>query len=121
MPAQFDVQDFLSCGLEARIVRSDESASIERIDTLESSDAGADPLASAERREAKRRFRGAFARLTRQEREVAVLLYVEDRALRDIGARLSVSESRVSQIHTQLRRRLYEQLSGELALFAGVG
>ncbi len=104
-----------------RIVRSDESATIERIDTLESSDEDCDPSVSAERGEAKDRFRKAFARLSKQEREVAVLLYVEDWTLRDIGARLGVSESRVSQIHTQLRRRLYEQLSGELALFAAVG
>ena len=34
--------------------------------------------------------------------------------------RLGVSESRVSQIHTQLRRRLYEQLSTELPLFTAV-
>lgn len=104
-----------------RVVRSDESGSIERIDMLESSDADGDPVANAERREARQRFRGAFATLTRQEREVAVLLYVEERTLRDIGTRLSVSESRVSQIHTQLRRRLYEQLAGELPLFTGVG
>jgi RNA polymerase sigma factor for flagellar operon FliA len=103
-----------------RIVRSDESATIERIDTLESSDDDSDPTIQAERHEAKARFRKAFARLSRQEREVAVLLYVEDRTLRDIGKRLGVSESRVSQIHTQLRRRLYEQLSGELPLFSAV-
>ncbi len=104
-----------------RIVRSDESATIERIDTLESADEDCDPIAQAERREAKQRFRCAFARLSKQEREVAVLLYVEDWTLRDIGERLGVSESRVSQIHTQLRRRLYEQLSCELALFSAVG
>jgi RNA polymerase sigma factor FliA len=104
-----------------RIVRSDESATIERIDTLESSDEECDPIAQAERREAKERFREAFARLSKQEREVAVLLYVEDWTLRDIGERLGVSESRISQIHTQLRRRLYEQLSGELPLFKAVG
>jgi RNA polymerase sigma factor for flagellar operon FliA len=103
-----------------RIVRSDESATIERIDTLESADEDCDPVAQAERREAKQRFRKAFARLSKQEREVAVLLYVEDWTLRDIGERLGVSESRVSQIHTQLRRRLYEQLSGELPLFTAV-
>jgi RNA polymerase sigma factor for flagellar operon FliA len=103
-----------------RIVRSDESATIERIDTLESSDEECDPTAQAERHEAKQRFRKAFARLSKQEREVAVLLYVEDWTLRDIGERLGVSESRISQIHTQLRRRLYEQLSGELPLFSAV-
>lgn len=104
-----------------RVVRSDETATVERIDTLESSDRDCDPIASAERGEAKQRFRRAFARLSRQEREVAVLIYVEDRTLREIGERLGVSESRVSQIHTQLRRRLYEQLSGELSLFSSVG
>jgi RNA polymerase sigma factor FliA len=100
-----------------RIVRSDENATIERIDTLESADRDSDPVTCAELHEAKARFRKAFARLSKQEREVAVLLYVEHWKLRDIGERLGVSESRVSQIHTRLRRRLYEQLSGELPLF----
>jgi RNA polymerase sigma factor for flagellar operon FliA len=104
-----------------RTVRSDENATIERIDTLESSDMDCDPIACAERREAKERFRAAFALLPTQEREVAVLLYVEHWTLRDIGARLGVSESRVSQIHSQLRRRLYDRLSDELALFSAVG
>jgi RNA polymerase sigma factor for flagellar operon FliA len=104
-----------------RTVRSDENATIERIDTLESSDTECDPIASAERREAKERFRAAFALLPPQEREVAVLLYVEHWTLRDIGTRLGVSESRVSQIHSQLRRRLYDRLSDELALFSAVG
>ncbi|MGA9284849.1 MAG: sigma-70 family RNA polymerase sigma factor [Solirubrobacteraceae bacterium] len=104
-----------------RTVRSDENARIERIDTLESNDSDSDPILSAERGEAKARFREAFAQLPVQEREVAVLLYVEHWTLRDIGARLGVSESRVSQIHTQLRRRLYDQLSDELPLFSAVG
>jgi RNA polymerase sigma factor FliA len=104
-----------------RIVRSDDNATIERIDTLESTDAECDPISMAERREAKSRFRSAFALLPKQEREVAVLLYVEGWTLRDVGARLGVSESRVSQIHTQLRRRLYDQLSDELPLLRAVG
>ena len=101
-----------------RGVRSDESTTVERIDTLESADRDTDPIAATERREAKAHFRKAFARLSKQEREVAVLLYVKECTLREIGKQLGVSESRVSQIHTQLRRRLYEQLSGELSLFA---
>lgn len=104
-----------------RIVRSDDNATIERIDTLESPDTNCDPISMAERREAKDRFRAAFAVLPKNEREVAVLLYVEGWTLRAIGARLGVSESRVSQLHTQLRRRLYDQLSGELPLFSAVG
>ena len=100
-----------------RMVRSDESATVERIDTIESEDSDSDPVLSAERQEAKEHFRRAFARLSRQEREVAVLLYAQGCTLREIGDRLGVSESRVSQVHTQLRKRLYEQLAGELPLF----
>jgi RNA polymerase sigma factor FliA len=103
-----------------RSVHSEQDAPIERIDTLPSADRDSDPLASATRREAKARFRRAFACLSQREREVAVLLYVNEWTLREIGERLGVSESRVSQIHTELRKRLYEQLSGELALFAGL-
>jgi RNA polymerase sigma factor for flagellar operon FliA len=104
-----------------RVVRSDDTATIERIDTVESADAESDPILTAERHEAKERFRQAFGRLSETERKVAVLLYVEDWTLRDIGERLGVSESRVSQIHTQLRRRLYEQLAVEAPLFSAVG
>jgi RNA polymerase sigma factor for flagellar operon FliA len=104
-----------------RAVGSEESTTIDRIDTLQSNDRDTDPSVQAERQEAKARFRKAFARLNKQEREVAVLLYVEGCGLREIGKRLGVSESRVSQIHTRLRSRLYEQLSGELSLFSEIG
>ncbi len=40
--------------------------------------------------------------------------------LRDIGERLGVSESRVSQIHTELRRRLRERLASDESLFTAV-
>jgi RNA polymerase sigma factor FliA len=104
-----------------KTVRSEDSTTIERIDTLESSDADCDPTVCLERREAKERFRDAFAQLPEREREVAVLLYVENWTLRDIGVRLGVSESRVSQIHSELRGRLRERLSGDLSLFTAVG
>ncbi|HEY1687877.1 MAG TPA: FliA/WhiG family RNA polymerase sigma factor [Solirubrobacteraceae bacterium] len=98
-------------------VRSEEDTTIERIDTLHSEDIECDPLVSAERHEAKSRFREAFKQLSARERQVAVLLYVEGWTLRDIGARLGVSESRVCQIHTELRKRLRDQLVDEEALF----
>ena len=103
-----------------KTIRSEDSSTIERIDTLESEDDGSDPELNAERAEAKERFRAAFAQLPARERQVAVLLYVEGRTLRDIGARLGVSESRVSQIHTELRRRLRERLAGDASLFSAV-
>ena len=54
-------------------------------------------------------------------REVAVLLYVKNLTLREIGDILGVSESRVCQIHSQLKRTLKQQLSDEAPLFAAVG
>jgi RNA polymerase sigma factor for flagellar operon FliA len=103
-----------------KTVRSEDSTTIERIDTLESPDEDSDPGLSAERSEAKERFRKAFAKLPARERQVAVLLSVEGRTLREIGAHLGVSESRVSQIHTELRRRLREQLAADASLFSAV-
>jgi RNA polymerase sigma factor for flagellar operon FliA len=62
----------------------------------------------------------ANASTTARERQVAVLLYVEGRTLRDIGTRLGVSEGRVSQIHTELRRRPREHLASDATLFSAV-
>jgi len=115
---RLDQVELAEVGSLNRTVRSEENTGTEQIDTLESGDRDCDPVAHAELGEAKARFRKAFAKLSKQEREVAVMLYVEERTLREIGERLGVSESRISQIHTQIRRRLYEQLSGELALFS---
>lgn len=92
-------------------INGDDETAIERIDTLQSNDPSCDPVAVAERNDMKERFRAAFGTLSERERQVAVLLYVEEWTLRDIGERLGVSESRVSQIHTELRRRLREQLA----------
>ncbi len=103
-----------------KTIRSEDSTTIERIDTLHSDDEQSDPTLSAERHAAKERFREAFAQLPARERQVAVLLYVEGRTLRDIGTRLGVSESRVSQIHTELRARLRERLQEDQALFTVV-
>ncbi|HUN77612.1 MAG TPA: FliA/WhiG family RNA polymerase sigma factor [Solirubrobacteraceae bacterium] len=103
-----------------KTIRSEDSTTIERIDTLHSDDEHTDPTLSAERRAAKERFRAAFAQLPARERQVAVLLYVEGRTLRDIGRRLGVSESRVSQIHSELRARLRERLRDDATLFSAV-
>ena len=54
------------------------------------------PSTQASKDEAKDKFRRAFERLPQREREVAVLLYVKNLTLREIGEILGVSESRVS-------------------------
>ena len=118
--ARLDELVLADVGSLNKTIRSEDSTTIERIDTLHSDDDQADPTLSAERSAAKERFRAAFAQLPARERQVAVLLYVEGRTLRDIGRRLGVSESRVSQIHSELRARLRERLREDAALFSAV-
>jgi RNA polymerase sigma factor for flagellar operon FliA len=102
------------------LVAGEDDTTIERIDTLRSLDEGADPELAAAREQAKERFREAFERLPDRERQVAVLLYVHELTLREIGETLGVTESRVCQIHAQLRRRLRELLAEHDELFSEV-
>src|SRR5919112_61628 len=93
------------------LVIADDEATVERIDTLAGGEIDGDPEHSAMSTEAKSKFRRAFETLPKREREVAVLLYVKNLTLREIGEILGVSESRVCQIHSQLKRTLKAQLS----------
>jgi RNA polymerase sigma factor for flagellar operon FliA len=99
---------------------SDDETTIERIDTIASSDGTTDPELQATTTAAKERFRLAFETLPRREREVAVLLYVKNLTLREIGDILGVSESRVCQIHGELKRKLRSALDQEALLFSEV-
>jgi RNA polymerase sigma factor for flagellar operon FliA len=98
-------------------VNADDGVMIEQIDTLESDDGDCDPERSAMRDEAKARFREAFARLSERDRRVAVLLYVNELTLREIGEILGVTESRVCQIHGELTKRLRAHLGESEQLF----
>ena len=99
---------------------TDGESGIQLIETLESDDLHADPEHRLAREEARGKFRRAFERLSSREREVAVLLYVKNLTLREIGEVLEVSESRVSQIHSQLKQRIRERLTQDSALFGEV-
>jgi RNA polymerase sigma factor for flagellar operon FliA len=100
------------------LVSSEDETTVERIDTLAAGDERLDPEHATATEEAKDRFRAAFERLPRREREVAVLLYVKNLTLREIGDILGVSESRVCQIHTQLKRTLKQELAEDAQLFS---
>lgn len=102
------------------LVSSEGETTIELVETLASEDRSSDPEHQAAWDEAKQKFRRAFAQLTPREREVAVMLYVKELTLREIGEVLSVSESRVSQIHSQLKSRIRARLSSEESLFLEV-
>ena len=46
-----------------------------------------------------------------------MLLHVKNLTLREIGEVLELSESRVSQIHSQLKKRIGERLTNDTVLF----
>jgi RNA polymerase sigma factor FliA len=99
------------------VVLSDDETDVERMDTIRSTDATTDPEHMAGNAAAKDRFRQAFASLPQREREIAVLLYVKNLTLAEIGDILGVSESRVCQIHGQTKKKLRGQLADDAALF----
>ena len=100
------------------LVLGDDNNAIERIDVIVSNDPDYDPELCAAKTAAKDRFRQAFALLGQREREVAVMLYVKNLTLAEIGEVLCVSESRVCQLHGQMKKTLRAQLADDAELFA---
>ena len=76
-----------------------------------------DPQAELERREMWRTLSSALDALPERERIVLYLYYFEGLTLKEIGRELTISESRVHQLHGQAVRRLSKQLSDRRTLF----
>ncbi len=91
----------------------DDGEPSEWLDLVISSDPACDPERTAFRESAMSSFRAAFDRLSSREQHVAVLLYVHELTLREIGEILGVSESRVCQIHAKLKHGLREELGSD--------
>lgn len=102
------------------LVNGEDNSATERIDTLCSEDWETDPESSAITTEAKERFRAAFECLAPRERKIAVLLYVYNLTLREIGQILGITESRVCQLHAQILKTLRTRLSSDEQLFAAL-
>jgi RNA polymerase sigma factor for flagellar operon FliA len=95
------------------LVMSDDETTIERLDTLASTDERLDPAHAAATAEAKDKFRAAFSELAQREREIAVMLYVKNLTLAEVGDVLGVSESRVCQIHGEMKKKLRKALDAD--------
>jgi RNA polymerase sigma factor for flagellar operon FliA len=65
-----------------------------------------DPFAQCYRREQMDLISGALGCLTERERSIITLYYKEARTMKQIGARLGIDESRVSQLHSGAMARL---------------
>ena len=78
-----------------------------------------DPLSVIESEQDKQILADVINQLPEQERLVIALYYFEEMTLREIGETLSISESRVSQVHTsaltRLRGRVRRYMIGEAA------
>ena len=83
---------------------------IEIIDTIEDSH-NLDPHSQLEEKDVKKELEEALKRLPERERTIMVLYYHENMTLKEIGETISISESRVSQLHAQAIMKLKNLLS----------
>ena len=82
------------------------------IDASEHSSAFTSPIEGIERDGLKRALAHAIGQLPEREQMVLALYYDQELNLKEIGLVLGVSESRVSQIHSQAAARLRNKLAG---------
>jgi RNA polymerase sigma factor for flagellar operon FliA len=75
------------------------------------------PSSEVEIREMKRMLAVSIARLPERERLVIALYYFNGMTFKEIGKILTISESRVYQLHTQAVIRLRGYLQRDSALF----
>jgi len=78
---------------------------IELIDTIEDTNS-VNPLEKLEEKDVRNALQAALKKLPERERMVMVLYYHENMTLKEIGASIDVSESRVCQIHAQAIMKL---------------
>jgi len=74
-----------------------------------------DPLTEAQKRDLKSLLTKGF---TRAEQLIVVLYYYEEMTMKEIGATLDLSESRVSQMHSSIIQRLKAQMNNRKKEFS---
>ncbi len=93
--------------LSRKWFETDSNKDVREIDVLEDT-RGADPVRDLQRKDLKDLItRG----LSRAERLIVILYYFEEMTMKEIGATLDLSESRVSQMHSSILARLKAQMA----------
>jgi RNA polymerase sigma factor for flagellar operon FliA len=95
-----DVSGTTILSLDELVYREEDNRQVPRVETLEGHD-NENILGDIERQELRAFLINAISNLTEQEKLVIALYYYEEMTLREIGETMSISESRVSQIHTK--------------------
>ena len=93
---------------------SDGEKDVREIDVIEDQKSK-DPLIEAQKRDLKSLLTKG---LTRAERLIVVLYYYEEMTMKEIGATLDLSESRVSQMHSSIIARLKAQMNSRKKEFS---
>jgi RNA polymerase sigma factor FliA len=101
------VQDAASC----RLASLDESASDEESPLSRTADDGPDPFSHIADEGFRQALAGAISELPEREKLVMSLYYDDELNLKEIGAVLKVTESRVCQLHGQALVRLKGRLT----------
>jgi RNA polymerase sigma factor FliA len=93
--------------LSRKWFETDSNKDVREIDVLEDK-RGSDPVREIQRKDLKELIsRG----LSRAERLIIILYYFEEMTMKEIGATLDLSESRVSQMHSSILARLKAQMA----------
>jgi len=100
--------------LSRKWFETDSNKDVREIDVLEDK-RGADPVREIQRKDLKELITKG---LSRAERLIIILYYFEEMTMKEIGATLDLSESRVSQMHSSILARLKAQMADRKKEFA---
>jgi RNA polymerase sigma factor for flagellar operon FliA len=111
---QRDANATSQVSLDTKYNEGDNEKDIREIDVIKD-EKSENPVTEAQKRDLKNLLTKG---LTRAERLIIVLYYYEEMTMKEIGATLDLSESRVSQMHSSIVARLKAQMNNRKKEFA---